>query len=142
MVYEDKISSFEIELSLFTYPADYEIGLTNALELVFPNIRRVGCYYHYSLIIRKNIKDKFINFISNIDDKILNNIKAFQINILNIPFIIENNINVINDIFDTFNNNIYEKFKSYFKSQWEPIIKVGILNYTFITKEQRSIFTH
>ena len=47
-----------IKLKLISYTSDYEISLCNALERIFPNIRHVGCYYHYCDNIVDNIKNK------------------------------------------------------------------------------------
>ena len=45
------------ELSLISYSTDFEKALYNALEDIFPNIRRLGCYFHYSYNLRKKLKE-------------------------------------------------------------------------------------
>jgi len=45
------------ELKLSSYTIDFELGLKNALEVIFPNIRPVRCYYHYFMNIFKNAKN-------------------------------------------------------------------------------------
>ena len=59
--------------------------------------------------------------------------------ILSIPFKIQNNKNIIDDIFKKYNkdSNI-NNFKNYFYKQWENIIKSGILNYAYASVQQRS----
>ena len=131
----------ESDLSMIFYTTDYELALSNALETIFPNIRRFGCYYHYSYNIRENIKIK-IN-IGNIKDEnqynnTINLINDFQTEILSILFTYQNNNNIIRDLFSKYNDTIFNKFKHYFKSQWENLFKKGILNYAFATKIQRS----
>ena len=43
------------DLNLKSKTTDFELGLINALEEVFPGIRNVGCFYHFV----RAIKDKF-----------------------------------------------------------------------------------
>ena len=38
----------EKELEMISYSSDFELALSNALETVYPNIRYLGCYFHYS----------------------------------------------------------------------------------------------
>ena len=59
--------------------------------------------------------------------------------LLSIPFKIQNNENIIDDIFMKYkeDSNI-SKFKNYFYKQWENIIKSGILNYAYASVQQRS----
>ena len=45
------------ELSFISYTTDYEIALYKALENIFPERRRIWCFFHYSLNIRKFSKD-------------------------------------------------------------------------------------
>ena len=35
---------------------DFEIGLINALEEVFPGVRKVGCFYHFVRAIKEKFK--------------------------------------------------------------------------------------
>ncbi len=55
-----------------------------------------------------------------------------------LPFKIQNNINIIDVIYEKYKDNIYNNFKSYFKKEWEKFFKKGILNYAFVSKELRS----
>ena len=41
-------------LKLKSISTDFELGLINALEIVFPGIRKIGCFYH----LVKTIKEK------------------------------------------------------------------------------------
>ena len=59
------------EISMISYTSDFEQGLANSLEAIFPNVRRLGCFYHYSRNIRKNIKER-VNIEEYIDDKDIN----------------------------------------------------------------------
>ena len=130
---------------MISYTSDFEQGLANSLEAIFPNVRRLGCFYHYSRNIRKNIKER-VNIEEYIDDKDINltekkikeNIENFINDILMIPFEIQKNENIIENIYNKYKLDYLIKFKNYFSSKWEPIIKNGILNYAYATKEQRS----
>ena len=46
-----------VNLKLISYTTDYEKALYNALEKLFPDIRRIGCYFHYSYNLRKKLKE-------------------------------------------------------------------------------------
>ena len=35
-------------LKLESYTTDFEIGLMDALDKIFPNVRKVGCFFHYA----------------------------------------------------------------------------------------------
>ena len=126
---------------MLSYTTDFEPGLFNALEMTFPNVRRIGCFYHYSYNIRKNIKERILNTMDENERNnkdITNKMKNFLIDILMIPFKIQNNNNIVNEIFNKYKEVYYEKFKKYFFSQWVKYINNGILNYSFLKKEQRS----
>ena len=59
--------------------------------------------------------------------------------LLQIPFKIQDNTNIIDTIFKKYEK--YENinnFKKYFYYQWEGLIKSGILNYAYFSKQQRS----
>jgi len=123
-----------IELSLVSYSTDFEKALYNSLEDTFPNIRRLGCFFHFSYNIRKKLKEYNIIKKENINED-----NEFLKDILSIPFKIQNNENIIDDIFKKYSkdSNI-NKFKNYFYKQWENIIKSGILNYAYASVQQRS----
>ena len=59
--------------------------------------------------------------------------------ILSIPFKIQNNENIIDDISKKYNkdSNI-NNFRNYFYKQWENIIKSGVLNYAYASVQQKS----
>ncbi len=113
-----------VNLNMISYTTDYEKALYNALELLFPNIRRIGCYFHYSYNLRKKLKEYnlFTEEYIKISEEMLKEL-------LQIPFKIQNDTNIIDTVF-----NKYEKyeninnFKKYFYFQWEGLIKSGILN--------------
>ena len=122
------------ELSFISYTTDYEMALYKALENIFPGRRRIGCFFHYSLNKRKNAKD--YGLLNEINKKAAEN---FINDLLLIPFKIQEDEQIIDKIFSNAPSSVeYQNFKKYFIKQWEPLIKTGILNYAFITKEQRS----
>ena len=51
-----------VNLSLKSYTIDFESGLINSLSKIFPNIKKVGCYFHYTRALRnKANKLKLLN---------------------------------------------------------------------------------
>ena len=123
-----------IQLSLISYSTDFEKALYNAIEDTFPNIRRLGCFFHYSYNIRKKLKEYNIIKKENAKDG-----ETFLKDLLSIPFKIQNNEYIIDEIFKKYiNNPDVKNFKTYFYKQWENLIKSGILNYAYASVEQRS----
>ena len=50
------------KLTLKSYTIDFEMGLINCLSKIFPNIKKVGCYFHYTRALRtKANKLKLLN---------------------------------------------------------------------------------
>ena len=43
-------------LNLFSYSTDFEIALLKALKDLLPKIKGIGCFFHYSKNLYKNIK--------------------------------------------------------------------------------------
>jgi len=122
------------DLALISYSTDYEKALYNALEDIFPNIRRLGCYFHYSYNLRKKLKE--YNIIKMENNEIG---EGFLNDLLSIPFRIQSNENIIDEIFLKYEKNTnIENFKKYFYNQWEDPIKSGILNYAYASIQQRS----
>lgn len=76
---------FTKPLKLKSITIDFEISLINALRIVFPNVKLVGYFYHYSRAIIKKEKDLKIFDINN--DKANNMIKS----LLSLTFIIKFN---------------------------------------------------
>ena len=50
---------------MISYTTDFESGLVNALVKTFHIIRRIGCFFHYSTIIRKNVKERILDYINS-----------------------------------------------------------------------------
>ena len=92
-------------LKLISYTTDFEQSLLNALKIVFPKIKAIGCFYHYT----RNIKEKLK--IMNLNKEEFKKENEDLLNVLfRLPFIYYKNKNIIDNIFD--NTNIkYESFK-------------------------------
>ena len=45
-----------VNLKLESYSTDFEDALMNALELIFPDKRKIGCYFHYTRALRSKMK--------------------------------------------------------------------------------------
>lgn len=62
-----------------------------------------------------------------------------------IPFKINNNKNIVNDIFNQYVSKfilepfdlLYNKYKNYFKKIWNPYFQDGTFNYIYLNKKQR-----
>ena len=51
-----------VNLSLKSYTINFEIGLINILYKIFPNIKKVGFYFHYKRALRNKVnKLKVLN---------------------------------------------------------------------------------
>ena len=76
------------------------------------------CYFHYTYNIEKNIKNKIISKLKkdsiNEYNKEIDNINNIRHGLLAIPFIIEKNKNIVEEIFKKYNSNIYKNSKRYF----------------------------
>lgn len=88
------------ELKLKSYSTDYEEGLLKAIGEVFIEFRGIGCFFHYCQNIYKNAKKFNINPKKNIIDK------EFFSNIYNIPFIVEDNPNIIEYLIKNYKKKI------------------------------------
>ena len=65
--------------------------------------------------------------------------EVFLNDLLTVPFRIQSNENIIDEIFLKYEKNTnIENFKKYFYNQWEDPIKSGILNYAYASIQQRS----
>ena len=65
-------------MNLKSITLDSEAGLINAVEAVFPDIRRIGCFYHFV----RAIKYKFKKFYKEDKDEYNDILKA----VFNLPF--------------------------------------------------------
>jgi len=89
--------------------------------------------------IRKQIKDKInLGNLTNIENKnnILNNINDFILYIISIPFTFENNKHIIDNIFNKYENEIFNNFKIYYRNYWKLLVYKGVLNYYFQAKSK------
>ena len=135
IIYLIKLKIFKIEdtvnLSLKSYTIDFEMGLINSLSKIFPNIKKVGCYFHYTRALRsKANKLKLLN--SEKKDKTNSLLK----HLYKAPFIFPRDKNYINSICESFSKK-YEYlniFIGYYKSQWYKYFENGMLDYNIIKK--------
>ena len=100
---------------------DFELGLINALEEVFPGVRKVGCFYHFVRAIKEKFKkleaskkkENNEKNIINLDNQILNDI-------FTLPFsIYKTDYTTIDSLCNKYENN-YPEFIGYFRAQWVP----------------------
>ena len=53
-----------IDLSLKSFTIDFKWRLINSLSKMFPNIKKVGCYFHYTRALRRKAnKLKLLNYV-------------------------------------------------------------------------------
>lgn len=133
------------QLKVITITTDFEEGLINAVKIVFPEVRHVGCLFHYvkNLRLRMSKLGLFAKGKKEIFYELFKNLSS-------IPFNINDNYEVINDIFSEFKNslnkdneelvnlNLLNKLEKYFNKTWKKYFENNSLNYIYINKIQRS----
>ena len=120
------------DIKLESYTTDFEDALMNALELIFPGKRKVGCYFHYARALRT--KKKNLGMLKKDKEEESNKI---LISFLNIPFKIDDNFTEIDSLCDKY-NDYCPQFINYFINQWVKYFKNGSLNYKKLNKSFRS----
>ena len=113
-------------LKLKSYTTDFEQALINCLSILIPNVRSIGCYYHYYVNIYKNAKKYKLN-----NDNILNDLYL-------LPYKLINDIEIFEKFKSKYNNKKYIEFMDYINSQWGKYFRNGMLNYSNTTKNIRS----
>ena len=124
------------ELKLVSYSIDFEKALIETLKTILPKIRTVGCFYHYCKniysygkklgLLKENLKDNSEELFSKLYEI------PYKYNFMK-PKEIENIFSLYIKIDD-----LYKEYLDYFKKTWEPFFENGMLNYVYISKEQRS----
>jgi uncharacterized protein with FMN-binding domain len=85
-----------LEVKILTITSDFELSLINSIHKIFKHCRHIGCLFHFIKNIRLNmLKIGLLN--TNLKD-ISNNLLS---KISSIPFLINDNPNLINDIFES-----------------------------------------
>ena len=124
-----------IDLKFNSYTIDFEKALINSTKKIFKDKRQIGCYYHFC----RNIREKAIEI--GIFKKLSENErKSFLNEFYKLPFKFYKNNKILEDIKLKYikENNLYKDFINYFENQWLPYFINGILNYKYLSKEQRS----
>jgi hypothetical protein len=118
-----------------TYSIDFEKALINATNKVFKNKRQVGCFYHYCRNIRERAVE--MGLFKKINKDEANN---FLNEFYKMPFLFYQNNKILDDIKLNYSkkNSLYEDYFIYFENQWLQYFHNGMLNYQFLSKEQRS----
>ena len=124
------------DLHLITYSIDFEKALIDSLKELLPDKRCVGCYYHYCRNLYNKAKQMGIlkEEIFRETEKLLNCLYQlpYKYNDMN-KLEFENEITK----FDR-KDNLFLDYINYFKMTWIPFFLNGMLNYAYLTKEQRS----
>ena len=123
-----------IKLSLKSYTIDFEMGLINSLSKILPNIKKVGCYFHYTRALRS--KANKLKLLNSENKETTNSLLQHLYKAL---FIFPRDKNYINAICEFSKSYEYlNVFIGYYKSQWYKYFENGMLDYSIITKSQRS----
>jgi hypothetical protein len=124
-----------LKLNLLSYSIDFEKALINATNKVFKNKRQVGCFYHYCRNIRERAVE--MGLFKKINKDEANN---FLNEFYKMPFLFYQNNKILDDIKLNYSkkNSLYEDYLIYFENQWLQYFHNGMLNYQFLSKEQRS----
>ena len=110
-----------IDLKIISITTDFEKGILNAVKTVFKNIRHVGCMFHYIKNLRLNLLK-----IGLINNEISNLTKELLINLGTISFKINDNPNIIEEIFKRFETQYkgtdyiknFKRFEKYIYDTW------------------------
>ena len=126
-------------LQLKTISTDFELGLINAIDDVFPEVRKVGCFYHFVRAIKEKFKKKDLKQKEEQNkNENLNNQNNILNDIFTLPFSFHNkDYTNVDSICNKYEND-YPEFIGYFRRQWVPIFLKGLLNYSYLKKEYRS----
>ena len=116
-------------LKLEHITTDFEKGLINAIIYAFPDIKVIGCFYHFVHAIKENFK-RFNKLEKEEYNTILNDI-------FNLPFSFSSeNYTNVDAICNKYRKN-FPEFIGYFESQWLQYFKNGMLNYSYLPKKFR-----
>ena len=85
------------ELKLSSYTVDFEKGLINALNIIYPDIKCIGCYFNYTRVLKK--KSQELGFASKNKSKI---IEPLLKDLYRLPIIFYKDNNIINTICEKF----------------------------------------
>ena len=79
-----------IKHNIESYTTDFEISLINAMKKIFNSSRGIGCLFHYSQALMRNLKTYglYRKEYKNISDELLKKL-------IEIPFIYDNNNDII-----------------------------------------------
>ena len=106
--------------------------MINALEEVFPKIRKIGCFFHYTRALRDKMKKLGLLSKEKIEEskKILNEF-------FSLPYTIDDELTMLDNICNKYEEyNI--SFINYFRNQWIRFFQNGILIYKNLDKKFRS----
>ena len=120
------------DLKLESYSTDFEVGLMNALEEVFPNKRKIGCFFHYTRALREKMKK-----LGLLTKEKLEKSKEILNEFFLLPYTIDDELTSLDNIC-----NKYEEYSisfiNYFRNQWFRFFQNGSLIYKNLDKKFRS----
>ena len=134
-IYEIITVNNTINLNLKSYTVDFESGLINATKKILQKVRCIGFYYHNTRAIKEEAREmKLLT-----PDKYEKTEELLK-ELYTAPFIYYKDKNYINSICIKFEKNykFLENYIAYYKKQWFKYFENGMLDYSKITKGQRS----
>lgn len=134
---KSKLINNETEnIKLTTITCDFEIALINSISVVFNNIHKVGCYFHYKQCLRRNAQKLGLMNKSLVIDT--NKLINCELGIF--PF---KNFKCNNDILKVL-DDLKKQYKdhteliNYYKKEWLKYFENKMLCYNYIPKKIRS----
>ena len=130
-----------IKIKLETISIDFEDALINALQIIFPKVKLIGCFFHYMFNLDKTARKYGLYKFNN------NEVRYIIKELGAIPFIYTDDNKIINKTFDILKEkykfdegilNLLNNYESYYRYQWIRYIENGMLNYHNIDKFRRS----
>ena len=111
------------------YTTNFEIGLINALKIIFPKAVVIGCFYHYTRALAEKLKN--MNLVSKKNKLVSRNLLK---DLYKLPYIYAFNKKCIENLFSKYPIQCIE-FRHYFEKYWKKFFLEGMLDYTKIKKE-------
>lgn len=121
-------------LALKTYTIDYEKSLENALQIIFPEAKRIGCFFHYVQSLVRWMKN---NGLGKKEKKEVRENIIYILTILLFKYksdmeYVKNTINNLKTLYTEFLT-----FFQYYENNWYEYLENSMLDYNKVTKLQR-----
>ena len=119
-------------IKLESYTTDFEIGLMNALDKIFPNVRKVGCFFHFTRALRDKMKKLGLLTKEKAEES-----KKMLKEFFELPYSFEKDLTIIDTLCNKY-NEYCPSFVNYFRNQWIKYFNNGCLVYNNLEVKFRS----